>query len=212
MTTIEKRLDVEFWLSYAGQSWASSPWLCPRSAASAQRPGAHGQAEGSSLAEIAKATAQSSTTAASRAAARGDSSLRCRSRSSTQATPTRRTRSTCRRAPCSMYRSCSPITPPPIAWGLPRCERPGGDLRLLLQPGPSRRQNSSRSWSTAALTSLGPAYVVGAETPGLPTGETSTPWRPSFLTPLSPRTHTVTIQARLTGEALEGFVFESELT
>lgn len=35
-----------------------------------------------------------------------------------------------------------------------------------------------------------------------------------FLTPLSPGTHTVTIQARLTGEALEGFggVFEFELT
>ena len=62
------------------------------------------------------------------------------------------------------------------------------------------------------VTSLGPAYVVGAETPGLPTGGNLYTVAAVFLTPLSPGTHTVTIQARLTGEALEGFVFEFELT
>jgi hypothetical protein len=61
------------------------------------------------------------------------------------------------------------------------------------------------------VTSLGPAYAVGAETPGLPTGGNLYTVVAVFLMPLSPGTHTVTIRARFTGEAL-GEVFEFEAT
>jgi hypothetical protein len=55
------------------------------------------------------------------------------------------------------------------------------------------------------VTSLDPAYVVGAETPGLPSGGNLYTVAAVFLTPLSPGLHTVTIRARFTGEALEAF-------
>ena len=62
------------------------------------------------------------------------------------------------------------------------------------------------------VTSLGPAYAVGAETPGLPTGGNLYTVAAVFLTPLSPGTHTVIIRARFTGEALARGVFEFEIT
>jgi hypothetical protein len=69
------------------------------------------------------------------------------------------------------------------------------------------------------VTSLGPEYVVGTETPVLGTGGDRYTTAAVFLTPLSPGTHTVTIRARFTGEAFEEFpeffpggVFEFEIT
>jgi hypothetical protein len=69
------------------------------------------------------------------------------------------------------------------------------------------------------VTSLEPEYAVGAETPGLPTGGDLYTVAAVFLTPLSKGTHTVTIRARLTGEAIAEFpeffpggVFEFEIT
>jgi hypothetical protein len=64
------------------------------------------------------------------------------------------------------------------------------------------------------VTTIGPEYVVGAETPGLPTGGDLYTTAGVYLTPLSKGEHTVTIRARLTGEALEDFggVFEFEIT
>jgi hypothetical protein len=60
------------------------------------------------------------------------------------------------------------------------------------------------------VTELGSAYVVGADTPGLPSGGSLYTVAAVFLTPLSPGTHTVTIQARFTGAALApiGGVFQ----
>jgi len=69
------------------------------------------------------------------------------------------------------------------------------------------------------VTTITPEYVVGAETPGLPTGGNLYTTAGVFLTPLSKGVHTVTIRARLTGEAIQEFpeffpdgVFEFETT
>jgi hypothetical protein len=64
------------------------------------------------------------------------------------------------------------------------------------------------------VTSLGPEYVVGAETPGLPSGGDLYTVAAVFLTPLSSGTHTVTFRVRFTGEALAPFggVFAGEDT
>jgi hypothetical protein len=55
------------------------------------------------------------------------------------------------------------------------------------------------------VTSLEPAYAVGAEAPGLPTGGDLYTVAAAYLTPLSKGTHTVTIRARFTGEAIQEF-------
>src|SRR5262245_3762003 len=64
------------------------------------------------------------------------------------------------------------------------------------------------------VTSLGSKYAVGAESPGLPTGGNLYTVAAATLTPLSKGTHTVTIRARFTGDALDPFggVFEFEIT
>ena len=51
------------------------------------------------------------------------------------------------------------------------------------------------------VTSLGPEYAVGVETPGLRPYKYTTV--AAFVSPLSPGTHTVTISGRLTGKLLE---------
>ncbi len=56
-------------------------------------------------------------------------------------------------------------------------------------------------------TELGPAYAVGAVTPGLPTGANNYTVAAAFLSPLSSGVHTVKISVRLTG-AFIGGVYE----
>lgn len=53
-------------------------------------------------------------------------------------------------------------------------------------------------------TSLGPKYAVGALTPGLPTGGNAYTVVGAFLTPLSMGSHTVKIQALLSGAFIGG--------
>jgi hypothetical protein len=56
------------------------------------------------------------------------------------------------------------------------------------------------------VTSIGPNYVVGVETPPLPDGGGTHYITPAvFLTPLSKGAHTVTIRGLFTGAALAGF-------
>jgi hypothetical protein len=60
-----------------------------------------------------------------------------------------------------------------------------------------------------AITSLGRKYPVGAETPGLPfpsLGGNNYTVAAVFLTPLTKGTHTVTIRALLTGDAIKVFL------
>lgn len=54
-------------------------------------------------------------------------------------------------------------------------------------------------------TSLAQAYVAGAETPGLPDSGNNYTVAAAFLTPLTKGTHTVTIQGRLTGDAIAAY-------
>jgi hypothetical protein len=63
------------------------------------------------------------------------------------------------------------------------------------------------------VTSVGPDYVVGVETPPLPDGG-GTHYIPSavFLTPLTKGTHTVQIRGLLTGDALGDAMFEIDIT
>lgn len=69
------------------------------------------------------------------------------------------------------------------------------------------------------VTTIGPEYAVGAETPGLPSGGNRYTTAGVFLTPLSKGVHEVTIRARLTGEAIQAYpqyfpggVFEFSIT
>jgi len=69
------------------------------------------------------------------------------------------------------------------------------------------------------VTDLGPAYAVGAVTPGLPSGGNNYTVAAAFLTPLSQGVHTVKIASRFSGafiarypDYFPGGVFESEST
>jgi hypothetical protein len=69
------------------------------------------------------------------------------------------------------------------------------------------------------VTQLGPAYAVGAVTPGLPSGGNNYTVAAAFLTPLSPGVHTVKIASRFSGafiamypDYFPGGVFETEST
>lgn len=57
------------------------------------------------------------------------------------------------------------------------------------------------------VTALGPGYAAGAETPGLPSGGDNYTVVAAFLTPLTKGTHTVVINAYLSGDFIGG-VFE----
>jgi len=61
------------------------------------------------------------------------------------------------------------------------------------------------------ITSLAPAYAVGAVTPGLPSGADAYTVAAAFLTPLSKGTHTVTIRCLFSGNFIGG-QFSSEST
>lgn len=63
------------------------------------------------------------------------------------------------------------------------------------------------------VTSLGPKYAVGAETPGLPSGGNNYTVVAAFLTPLTKGTHTVVIDVLLDGEFIGGgFAFTATYT
>jgi hypothetical protein len=69
------------------------------------------------------------------------------------------------------------------------------------------------------VSKLGPAYAVGAVTPGLPSGGNNYTVAAAFLTPLSQGVHTVKIASRFSGafiamypDYFPGGVFESEST
>ena len=63
------------------------------------------------------------------------------------------------------------------------------------------------------VTSLGPRYAVGAETPGLPSGGNNYTVVAAFLTPLTKGTHTVSIDVYLDGAFIGGvFAFTAEYT
>ena len=55
------------------------------------------------------------------------------------------------------------------------------------------------------VTSLGPDYIVGAVTPGLPTGGHRHTVAGVFLTSLTRGTHSVTVRVRFTGAALAAY-------